>query len=227
MDLHIPDVIFETPQEVMEDAVRRPNAPGVLYRRQVNALLHPIQPDRVQRDPGGNSYVEGHDILAHLTRIFGFGRWSREVVMLECAAQWRTEAAAGVPADKVGRYNAVYRSTCRLTVKDIAGRVMSVHEDAATFTSTNQKSPGDAHDLALKGAVSTALKRAARDWGDQFGLGLYWKGALDSCITWSLGVTLPASAASVVPPSEDVVPPVPAAAPEIDPSTSSEDPNQW
>lgn len=48
----------------------------------------------------------------------------------------------------------------------------SHYEDGATGFAQNQ-TRGEAHDLALKSAVSTALKRAATSLGDQFGLSLY------------------------------------------------------
>ena len=50
-----------------------------LTDKQIQALLLPLHKNRVKiRDR--MSYVEAHDIKAHLTRIFGFGRWGSEVV---------------------------------------------------------------------------------------------------------------------------------------------------
>jgi hypothetical protein len=40
----------------------------------------------------------------------------------------------------------------------------------------------DAHDLALKSAVSLAVKRACTPLGDQFGLSLYNKGQLEALV---------------------------------------------
>ena len=55
-------------------------------------------------------------------------------------------------------------------------------EDVGTGEAINQPSRGDAHDLALKSAVSGALKRCAKDLGDQYGLGLYDKGSLEPTV---------------------------------------------
>ena len=70
----------------------------------------------------------------------------------------------------------MYRCIGRLTVGD------TTYEDASVGDSTNQVSPGDAHDLAVKSAVSGALKRCAVNLGTQFGLSLYAGGATHDVI---------------------------------------------
>jgi recombination DNA repair RAD52 pathway protein len=56
----------------------------------------------------------------------------------------------------------------------------------ATGTAKNQPSRADAHDLALKAAVSGAEKRAAKALGNQFGLSLYNNGTTKSVVSSSL-----------------------------------------
>ena len=50
----------------------------------------------------------------------------------------------------------------------------------------NQASVGAAHDLAMKSAISQALKRCAANLGDQFGLSLYSDVAyMEPVLRWS------------------------------------------
>ena len=44
-----------------------------LNAKQVEQLLRPLNPRRVQKDNSGKSHLAGYDVSAHLTRIFGFG----------------------------------------------------------------------------------------------------------------------------------------------------------
>ena len=129
---------------------------------QVQQLLRGVNPSRVRRDPRGMAHLEQWDVRAHLNRLFGFGGWDMEVTRLALA--FETERAAG-------RYDVCYTASVRLTVRGRDGGACC-YEDAATGFGANQ-SRGDAHDLALKSAVSTAMKRAATSLGDQFGLSLY------------------------------------------------------
>ena len=144
----------------------------MLSRPQVEALLRPINPRRVLKDNKGMAHVSQQDVRAHLTRIFGFGGWSSEVVDLTLVRE-----APGVGRDGKDKGWAVtYRATVRLTVRDPQGAQLAVYEDVATGTSPNLPTVGDAHDFACKVAVSMALKRAATNLGDGFGLSLYNKG---------------------------------------------------
>lgn len=143
-----------------------------LTRAQVDALLRPINPRRVLSDNKGMAHVSQQDVRAHLTRIFGFGGWSTEVVKLDLVRE-----APGKDRDGKDKGWAVtYRCVLRLTIRDPQGEQVAVYEDAATGTSPNLPTLGDAHDFAAKVAVSMALKRAATNLGDGFGLSLYNKG---------------------------------------------------
>lgn len=74
----------------------------------------------------------------------------------------------------------------------------------------NQPSAADAHDLALKTADSQALKRAAVNCGDQFGLSLYNGGTLEPVVLGTLahatGAEPPASDPPVQPDPEEQQP---------------------
>lgn len=143
-----------------------------LTAEQVSKLLDPIKPHRVYQAQG-QSHVPAFDVIAHLTRIFGFGGWDKQILSLDLVHERHTEPDE---KDKQGRWWVTYRCVMRLTIKDPEGRVVMVTEDAATGSAQNMPSPADAHDFAVKNAVSYAVKRCAKDLGDQFGLSLYNKG---------------------------------------------------
>lgn len=148
-----------------------------LTRAQVDTLLNPIKARRVMQAQG-QSHVAAFDIIAHLTRIFGFGGWSKEILDLSIVHERSTDpelAPNGQPKNQ-GRWWVTYSCTMRLTIFDPDGNPVAVIEDAATGSAQNMPSPADAFDFAIKNAVSYALKRCAKDLGDQFGLSLYNEG---------------------------------------------------
>lgn len=158
-----------------------------LTAEQVEQLLKPINPTRVSKDGKGFSHVEAYDIRAHLNRIFGFARWSSELLHLEL--NFETEAA--------NKWTVSYRATLALTVYSPQGDRLATYTEAAVGDAKNQPSRGDAHDMAIKTAESQAFKRAAINLGDQFGLGLYNSGSTASAVKDTL-VKPPAVLASVV-----------------------------
>lgn len=139
---------------------------------QVAQLLKPVNPSRVQV-LDGQSHLAAYDVTAHLTRIFGFGGWDKTILDLSLVAE------AEVPRDQ-GRkplWVVTYRCQMRLVIRDPEGAVVTIIEDASCGTG-NLPQRGESHDMAVKSAVSYALKRCAKDLGDQFGLSLYNRGNL-------------------------------------------------
>ncbi|HWH14407.1 MAG TPA: Rad52/Rad22 family DNA repair protein [Miltoncostaeaceae bacterium] len=154
----------------------------MLTRPQVEALLRPINPRRVLKDNKGMSHVSQQDVRAHLTRIFGFGGWSTEVIALDLVREDPGKDRQG----KDKGWAVTYRCVLRLTVRDPQGQELARYEDAATGTSPNLPTLGDSHDFAAKVAVSMALKRCATNLGDGFGLSLYNKGQTDPLVIGTL-----------------------------------------
>jgi hypothetical protein len=139
-------------------------------------LLQPLHKARVGLNPSGFSHVEAWDIRRTLIRIFGFGGFNIETVSCELVQQ--IESPPGTITYSNGtndktRWTVVYRAQVRLTIKDPLGRPIALFEDGACGDSSNQPKLGDAHDNAMKTALSQALKRCAVNLGDQFGLSLY------------------------------------------------------
>lgn len=146
-----------------------------LTNEQITQLLTPLPESRVRHNRG-QAYVEAWDVRRWLIRIFGFGGWSFEVVESQLVRELEHKNG-----DK-SRWTAVYRVTGRLIIRDTAGREVMRFEDGAAASSDNQPNIGDAHDNALKGAMSGALKRCAVNLGDQFGLSLYNNGGIDPVV---------------------------------------------
>ncbi|WP_109527164.1 MULTISPECIES: Rad52/Rad22 family DNA repair protein [Nocardia] len=140
---------------------------------QINQLLAAVNPVRVMRDGKGNAHLPQQDVLAHLTRIFGFGAFDYEMLSCELVFEQQHRKRNGETPD--GRFDVCYKATMRLTVRDPEGNVVCRFEDGSTGDSSNQ-TRADGHDLAMKSAISLAKKRCAIALGDQFGLSLYNKG---------------------------------------------------
>jgi recombination DNA repair RAD52 pathway protein len=152
-----------------------------MNKKQHEMLLKGINPNRVSKRQGGGgkslSYVEAWDIKAHLNRIFGFCNWSADVL-----------DSALVFEEKTGELWSVgYKATLRLRIHT-SNDIMfgdATYTEAAVGSALN-KSRGEAHDMAIKTAESDALKRAAINLGDQFGLSLYNNGAIAPVIQITL-----------------------------------------
>lgn len=162
-----------------------------LTEQQVAFLLSPISEKRV-RHLRGMSHLEAWDVRRQLIRIFGFDGFTVETVALDLVhdhvnPKYRKKNKAGEEyGPEHPAWTVVYRAQVRLTVKATDGRPLTVFEDAAAGDAINQPSVGDAHDLAMKTALSQALKRCAVNLGDQFGLSLYNDGSQAPVVLRSL-----------------------------------------
>lgn len=147
-----------------------------LTREQIEVLLKPIKPSRIF-SANGQSHIPAYDVAAHLTRVFGFGGWEKKILSLTLVSEEPTKTKENKDAWRV-----TYSCTMRLTVKDKFGNPVASWDDGACGTSTLPQK-GEAHDMAMKSAISYALKRcAAFGLGDQFGLSLYNKGNRNALI---------------------------------------------
>lgn len=160
---------------------------GKLTDIQVAMLKETLLPENVsKRQQSGRdiSYVEGHYCLTTANNIFGFGGWSYEIVggldgvRTEMSGQIQLKDSTG----KVTGYAPGYisRAVVKVSVMLDDGTWMSRTDIGLCTPSVSIKqgftmpSP-DAIDTAEKGAVTDALKRALRSFGDQFGNSLYDK----------------------------------------------------
>jgi hypothetical protein len=105
-------------------------------------------------------YLEGWHVIAEANRIFGYDAWDRRTLASECV--WSGASGAF--------YGAAYTAKVRVSVR--AGDITIVREGSGTGEA-RASTPGQAHDLALKGAETDATKRALATFGNPFGLALY------------------------------------------------------
>lgn len=151
-----------------------------LNTAQTDFLTQPIHESRIEKDGKGMRHVAAWDVRRHLIRIFGWGGFDIATKRLELIRETET---------KPGSWTVVYLAEVRLTIKDPSGNVLATFEDGSTGDAQNQRSLGDAHDLAMKSSLSVALKRCAMNLGDQFGLSLYAKGIQGAVVGRTLAVT--------------------------------------
>lgn len=147
----------------------------------------PLDAARVKsRQAGGNrpalSYLATHDVIRVANEVFGFGGWGHEVVEL------RQIPATEVTKDGKPGLCVGYVCTVRLTVEGCVPTSGIGYGDATEYQNSAAVT---AHELAAKEAESDALKRALKNYGDQFGLALY-----DKQVASSGHVTGSASAAN-------------------------------
>ena len=120
------------------------------------------------RKPTGNygpkgDYIEGWFAIQEANRIFGYGAWSYTIKALTQDSLKEATDSKGNP-----QWQAAYTAIVTL---DVSG---AVREDVG-FGSGFAKQVGDAIEGATKEAVTDALKRALRTFGNPFGLALYDK----------------------------------------------------
>ena len=156
-----------------------------LTKEQYLVLLQPLADDRVASRRQGTSgpqlsYLESWDVKAHLTRIFGFGGYTSEVLEESLVYEawrepWETpgKKAGDPPVQHAGQWQVAWKVRLRLAVPQLAPG--GIYTEVA-IGSSSLPDRGEAHDMAVKTAESDALKRAAINLGTQFGLSLYNRG---------------------------------------------------
>ena len=118
---------------------------------------------RTRKANGTNlHYVEGWHVIAEANRIFGYDAWDRRTLASRCV--WSGQNG---PV-----YATAYTAKVRVSVR--AGDIVIVREGSGTGEG-RASTPGQAHELALKGAETDATKRALATFGNPFGLALYDK----------------------------------------------------
>jgi DNA recombination protein Rad52 len=132
--------------------------------KQIKALKAKLDPAHIVKPKGQfgpkGDYIEGWFAIYEANQIFGFDGWSYEIVSLTGCHEPYENAN--------GNWTAGYVALIRVTVADVT------REDVG-YGSGASKQIGDAHESAVKEAVTDALKRALRTFGNRFGLALYDK----------------------------------------------------
>lgn len=159
-----------------------------LTDRQILLLKDKLDVNRVGKDGKGFNHLQAWDVRRYLTRVFGFTGWGEEITDVTLISE---RAVPVAKSDDRFKYTVIYRVTTRLTVYDVDGAFLTSFSGTAVGDAINQNALGDAHDLALKTAASQALKRAAHNLGDQFGLSMYNGGDTRPVVNWSVAYPKP------------------------------------
>lgn len=137
-------------------------------------LTEPINASSVKQRAGGRgqslSYIEAHHAIRTANEIFGIGGWGYSVERLEQLGEPEAVEKDGRKGYRVG-----YRAVVRVTLTE-GGHVSFSdvgYGDGQDYTGSKIA----VHELAMKEAVSDAVKRALKNFGSQFGLDLYDKEA--------------------------------------------------
>jgi hypothetical protein len=150
-----------------------PDRIAPLADMQLKTLMTDLADNRVKA-LRGMSYVEAFDVKATLTRVFGFGGFSTQILSEELIH--REQVPQRNDASK-HNFRVAYRITMRLIIPQLGA-----FWDEAAVGSSSQPDPGEALDMAVKSAASDALKRCATLLGTQFGLSLYNDGSQQDVI---------------------------------------------
>ena len=136
--------------------------------KQMKALQSELSADRIKVRDKANiklSYLEGFDIIDTANNIFGFGGWAYTISSLEQVSQ-EVNANQNVVV--------CYKAIVKVDVYDINHSTMISRQDVGFGTGV-ARSLADAHENSAKEAVTDALKRSLRSFGNQFGNSLYDK----------------------------------------------------
>ena len=136
--------------------------------KQTKALSSELSKDRIKVRDKANiklSYLEGFDIIDTANNIFGFGGWAYTISSLEQVSQ-EVNANQNVVV--------CYKAIVKVDVYDIDHSTMISRQDVGFGTGV-ARSLADAHENSAKEAVTDALKRSLRSFGNQFGNSLYDK----------------------------------------------------
>nr|WP_321310974.1 Rad52/Rad22 family DNA repair protein [uncultured Campylobacter sp.] len=136
--------------------------------QQTKALQSELSSDRIKVRDKANiklSYLEGFDIIDTANNIFGYGNWAYTISSLEQVSQ-----------EVNANQNVVicYKAIVKVDVYDIDHSTMISRQDVGFGTGV-ARSLADAHENSAKEAVTDALKRSLRSFGNQFGNSLYDK----------------------------------------------------
>mgnify|MGYP001073466601 CR=1 FL=1 len=148
---------------------------------QVVLLKEPVLKEDVKTREGTGktqlSYLASFHVIAEANRIFGFDAWDSEILSLSQVDKTEYEKPPYKAGDDPKQMISIsYLCKLRVTVK--AGENQVIREDVGFGNGVAGNTAygiGSCIELASKEAVTDALKRCMRYFGDKFGLTLYDK----------------------------------------------------
>lgn len=133
------------------------------WKRISDDLSKQLGPEYLQQrtGPGGKklTYIGGTTVINIANNIFGFNGWSTDI---------KDVTIDFVDVDDNGRVNIGVAVTVRITLKD-----GSFHEDQGYGSGINERNKASAFEKARKAAVTDAMKRTLRHFGNALGNCIY------------------------------------------------------
>jgi len=136
--------------------------------KQNQVLAYELDSSRIKSRSKGNvslSYLEGFDVIETANKIFGYGNWDYNITSLTQVSQ---------ELNHNQNHIICYKAVVNITVHDIQHSKSVTREDVG-FGTGIAKTLADAHEGGAKEAVTDAIKRTLRSFGNQFGNSLYDK----------------------------------------------------
>jgi len=136
--------------------------------KQNQVLAYELDSSRIKSRSKGNvslSYLEGFDVIETANKIFGYGNWNYNITSLTQVSQELNHNQNNIIC---------YKAVINITVHDIQHSKSVTREDVG-FGTGIAKTLADAHEGGAKEAVTDAIKRTLRSFGNQFGNSLYDK----------------------------------------------------
>ena len=137
-------------------------------KEQIEILNEELNSNRIKTREKGNislSYIEGFDVIDTANKEFGFGNWSYSISKLDQVSQEVNQNQNNVVC---------YKAVVQIQIHN-NDHSLTVNRQDVGFGTGVAKSLADAHEGAAKEAVTDAIKRCFRSFGNQFGNSLYDK----------------------------------------------------
>jgi DNA repair and recombination protein RAD52 len=137
-------------------------------KNQLAILTQELDSNRIKIREKGNislSYIEGFDVIDTANKVFGFGNWSYSISKLDQVSQEVNQNQNNVVC---------YKAVVQIQIHN-TNHTLDVNRQDVGFGTGVAKSLADAHEGAAKEAVTDAIKRCFRSFGNQFGNSLYDK----------------------------------------------------
>ena len=137
-------------------------------KNQLTILTQELDSNRIKTREKGNinlSYIEGFDVIDTANKVFGFGNWSYSISKLDQVSQEVNQNQNNVVC---------YKAVVQIQIHN-TNHTLNVNRQDVGFGTGVAKSLADAHEGAAKEAVTDAIKRCFRSFGNQFGNSLYDK----------------------------------------------------
>ena len=137
-------------------------------KEQIEILNEELNSNRIKTREKGNinlSYIEGFDVIDTANKVFGFGNWSYSISKLDQVSQEQNQNQNNVVC---------YKAVVQIQIHN-TNHTLDVNRQDVGFGTGVAKSLADAHENAGKEAVTDAIKRCFRSFGNQFGNSLYDK----------------------------------------------------